>query len=205
MSDFEYIFKYIIIGDSSVGKSSLISSLMNGYFKKEYTTTIGVDFASKMIVVGDNLVKIQIWDTAGQEAFKSITKSYYRGAIGCLIVFDITSIKSFENVKIWLNDVNHSSRSDKRQIMIVGNKKDMKKYRAVSKQEIDNLLSTLENIKYFETSAYDIESVDKCFEILTLDVINNLEEGKIDTFGYGVKKIPVEHSTTKYHKYTYCC
>ena len=164
MSDFEYIFKYIIIGDSSVGKSSLISSLMNGSFKKEYTTTIGVDFASKMIVVGDNLVKIQIWDTAGQEAFKSITKSYYRGAIGCLIVFDITSIKSFENVKTWLFDVNHSNRSDKRQIMIIGNKKDLEKYRAVSKQEIDNLLSTLENVKYFETSAYDIESVDKLID-----------------------------------------
>jgi len=205
MSDFEYIFKYIIIGDSSVGKSSLISSLMNGSFKKEYTTTIGVDFASKMIVVGDNLVKIQIWDTAGQEAFKSITKSYYRGAIGCLIVFDITSIKSFENVKTWLFDVNHSNRSDKRQIMIIGNKKDLEKYRAVSKQEIDNLLSTLENVKYFETSAYDIESVDKCFEILTLDVINNLEEEKIDTFGYGAKKIIVEPPVNQYHKYTYCC
>ena len=205
MSDFEYIFKYIIIGDSSVGKSSLISSLMNGSFKKEYTTTIGVDFASKMIVVGDNLVKIQIWDTAGQEAFKSITKSYYRGAIGCLIVFDITSIKSFENVKTWLFDVNHSNRSDKRQIMIIGNKKDLEKYRAVSKQEIDNLLSTLENVKYFETSAYDIESVDKCFEILTLDVINNLEEEKIDTFGYGAKKIIVESPVNQYHKYTYCC
>lgn len=205
MSDFEYIFKYIIIGDSSVGKSSLISSLMNGSFKKEYTTTIGVDFASKMIVIGDNLVKIQIWDTAGQEAFKSITKSYYRGAIGCLIVFDITSIKSFENVKTWLFDVNHSNRSDKRQIMIIGNKKDLEKYRAVSKQEIDNLLSTLENVKYFETSAYDIESVDKCFEILTLDVINNLEEDKIDTFGYGAKKIIVEPPVNQYHKYTYCC
>jgi small GTP-binding protein len=204
MSDYEYIFKYIIIGDSSVGKTSLISSLMNGSFKKEYTTTIGVDFASKMLKLDDHIVKIQIWDTAGQEAFRSITKCYYRGAIGCIIVFDITSIKSFENVKSWLNDVNHSDRSDKRQIMIVGNKKDLEKYRAVSKEEINDLISSLENVKYFETSAYDIESVDKCFEILTRNVMNILDISKIDTFGYGAKKILIEPKQT-YYKYSYCC
>jgi small GTP-binding protein len=204
MSDYEYIFKYIIIGDSSVGKTSLISSLMNGSFKKEYTTTIGVDFASKMLKLDDHIVKIQIWDTAGQEAFRSITKCYYRGAIGCIIVFDITSIKSFENVKSWLNDVNHSDRSDKRQIMIVGNKKDLEKYRAVSKEEINDLISSLENVKYFETSAYDIESVDKCFEILTRNVMNILDISKIDTFGYGAKKILIEPEKT-YYKYSYCC
>jgi len=204
MSDYEYIFKYIIIGDSSVGKTSLISSLMNGSFKKEYTTTIGVDFASKMLKLDDHIVKIQIWDTAGQEAFRSITKCYYRGAIGCIIVFDITSIKSFENVKSWLNDVNHSDRSDKRQIMIVGNKKDLEKYRAVSKEEINHLISSLENVKYFETSAYDIQSVDKCFEILTRDVMNILDITKIDTFGYGAKKILIEPEQT-YYKYPYCC
>jgi small GTP-binding protein len=204
MSDYEYIFKYIIIGDSSVGKTSLISSLMNGSFKKEYTTTIGVDFASKMLKLDDHIVKIQIWDTAGQEAFRSITKCYYRGAIGCIIVFDITSIKSFENVKSWLNDVNHSDRSDKRQIMIVGNKKDLEKYRAVSKEEINDLISSLENVKYFETSAYDIESVDKCFEILTRNVMNILDISKIDTFGYGAKKILIEPEQ-RYYKYSYCC
>lgn len=204
MSDYEYIFKYIIIGDSSVGKTSLISSLMNGSFKKEYTTTIGVDFASKMLKLDDHIVKIQIWDTAGQEAFRSITKCYYRGAIGCIIVFDITSVKSFENVKTWLNDVNHSDRSDKRQIMIVGNKKDLEKYRAVSKEEINDLISSLENVKYFETSACDIESVDKCFEILTRDVMNILDINKVDTFGYGAKKILIEPQQT-YYKYSYCC
>ena len=204
MSDYEYIFKYIIIGDSSVGKTSLISTLMNGSFKKEYTTTIGVDFASKMLKLDDHTIKIQIWDTAGQEAFRSITKCYYRGAIGCIIVFDITSVKSFENVKTWLNDVNHSDRSDKRQIMIVGNKKDLEKYRAVSKEEINDLISSLENVKYFETSAYDIESVDKCFEILTRDVMNILDINKVDTFGYGAKKILIEPQQT-YYKYSYCC
>jgi len=202
MSDYEYIFKYIIIGDSSVGKTSLISSLMNASFKKEYTTTIGVDFASKILKLDDRIVKIQIWDTAGQEAFKSITKCYYRGAIGCVIVFDITNVKSFENVKSWLNDVNHSDRSDKRQIMIVGNKKDLEKYRAVSKKEINDLISSLENVKYFETSAYDITSVDNCFEILTRDVMNDLDINKIDIFGYGAKKILIEPEQSQS---TYCC
>ena len=202
MSDYEYIFKYIIIGDSSVGKSSLISSLITGSFKKEYATTIGVDFATKMLEVDNTMVKIQIWDTAGQEAFKSITKCYYRGAIGCIIVFDITSIKSFQNVLAWFNDINYSDREDKRQIILVGNKKDLNKYRAVSKDEINILINTIGNVKYVETSSYDIESVDNCFKTLTRDVINMLDINKLDTFGYGAKKVLTNN---QYHKENYCC
>ena len=104
MSSYSYLFKYIVIGDTSVGKSCLLLQFLEKKFKFDHDTTIGVEFGSKIINVRDKQIKLQIWDTAGQETFKSITRSYYRGSIGVVLVYDITNRDSFNNVSKWLDE-----------------------------------------------------------------------------------------------------
>ena len=202
--DFQYVFKYIIVGDSNVGKTSIISSLIFNTFKSEYSTTIGVDFSTKMLEVDDMIVKLQLWDTAGQESFRSITKCYYRGAIGAIVVFDLTNKHSFDNVVYWFNDIINSDREEKTQILLIGNKNDLEQ--KVSNKDIENLLKEYENIQYIETNSYDNDKIKECFKVLTRQVIKNLDKSRLDTFGYGAKKIKLEYSETqnKYSKYS-CC
>lgn len=102
--NFEYLFKYIIIGDSGVGKSCILQRFIEDTFNPNLENTIGVEFGAKMVTIKDTNIKLQIWDTAGQEAFQSITRSYYRSAAGALLVYDITSTESFENVAKWLEE-----------------------------------------------------------------------------------------------------
>lgn len=105
MNNYDYMFKLILIGDSSVGKSCLLTRLTEDFFKSESDPTIGVEFGTKVLKSSSGLnVRIQVWDTAGQENFRSITQSYYRGAIGAFIVFDLTQRKSYENVGKWIKD-----------------------------------------------------------------------------------------------------
>lgn len=99
---YSYLFKYIIIGDTGVGKSCLLLQFIDSKFKDKFEVTIGVEFGARMITVDDKNIKLQIWDTAGQEAFKSITRSYYRSAAGGLLVYDITKLDSFNNLQNWV-------------------------------------------------------------------------------------------------------
>lgn len=122
--NFEYIFKYIVIGDSNVGKSCIVLRFIEGIFRKDQENTIGVEFGTKEIKIDGKIVKLQIWDTAGQEAFKSITRSYYRGAAGALLVYDVTSQSSFENIKNWLYEAQNNG-NDEMVICLVGNKIDL--------------------------------------------------------------------------------
>ena len=124
MSTYSYLFKYIVIGDTSVGKSCILLQFLEKKFKFDHDTTIGVEFGSKIIPVKDKQIKLQIWDTAGQETFKSITRSYYRGSIGVVLVYDITNRDSFNNVARWLDETK-SYANDKVTIMLVGNKTDL--------------------------------------------------------------------------------
>ena len=124
MSSYSYLLKYIVIGDTSVGKSCILLQFLEKKFKFDHDTTIGVEFGSKVISVNDKQVKLQIWDTAGQETFKSITRSYYRGSIGVVLVYDITNRDSFSNISKWLDETK-SYANDKVVIMLVGNKTDL--------------------------------------------------------------------------------
>jgi Ras-related protein Rab-2A len=119
-----YLFKYIIIGDTSVGKSCLLLKFMDGTFRQKHEITIGVEFGSKILKVGGKSVKLQVWDTAGQESFKSITRGYYRSAAAALLVYDVTSEKSFRSVERWLEDLKQHSSSNI-EIILVGNKSDL--------------------------------------------------------------------------------
>ncbi|KAI9142014.1 ras family-domain-containing protein [Paraphysoderma sedebokerense] len=130
-----YIFKIVIIGDTSVGKSSLLRSYISGEFDEKQTHTIGVEFASRVIDVEGEDVKLQLWDTAGQERFKAMTKSYYRGAAGCILVYDITRRETFLNIRNWVQEFRNHSGSPDAVMMVVGNKCDVVEARQVQFEE----------------------------------------------------------------------
>ena len=121
---YSYLFKYIIIGDPTVGKSCLLLQFLEGKFKLDSETTIGVEFGSKIIDLDDKKIKLQIWDTAGQEVFKSITRSYYRGSIAAILVYDITNRQSFNNLNKWMEETKTYS-NEKLTILLIGNKSDL--------------------------------------------------------------------------------
>ena len=129
--EYDYLFKVVLIGDSGVGKSNLLSRFTRNEFNLESKSTIGVEFATRSIQVDSKTVKAQIWDTAGQERYRAITSAYYRGAVGALLVYDISKQVTFENVERWLNELRDHADSNI-VIMLVGNKSDLRHLRAVS-------------------------------------------------------------------------
>jgi small GTP-binding protein len=150
----EQLFKLVIIGDASTGKSSLLRRYCDNEFIDKYTCTIGVDFQIKILKMPDqSIVKLQIWDTAGQERFKVMTKSYYRSAKGCLIVYDITRRETFENVKAWAEQFAQSnSQQSKQSVLILGNKKDLEDKRQVQLEEGEQLAKEI-GCHFHEVSA----------------------------------------------------
>lgn len=132
--DFDLIFKVIIIGDSGVGKTNLLSRYTKNFFSFDTKSTVGVEFGAKKVQVNGYNVKTQIWDTAGQERYRSITKTYYQGAKGALLVYDVSKRDTFENINRWINELRMNG--DKNLIVIiVGNKSDLTEEREVSTQE----------------------------------------------------------------------
>ena len=126
---YAYLFKYIIIGDTGVGKSCLLLQFTDKRFQQVHDLTIGVEFGARMITIDNKQIKLQIWDTAGQESFRSITRSYYRGAAGALLVYDITRRETFNHLTSWLDDARQHSNSNMT-IMLIGNKSDLEHRRA---------------------------------------------------------------------------
>jgi len=130
---YAYLFKYIIIGDTGVGKSCLLLQFTDKRFQPVHDLTIGVEFGARMITIDGKQIKLQIWDTAGQESFRSITRSYYRGAAGALLVYDITRRDTFSHLTTWLEDARQHSSSNM-VIMLIGNKSDLEARREVKKR-----------------------------------------------------------------------
>eukprot|EP01103_Thecamoeba_quadrilineata_P008733 TRINITY_DN18463_c0_g1_i1.p1 TRINITY_DN18463_c0_g1~~TRINITY_DN18463_c0_g1_i1.p1 ORF type:complete len:212 (-),score=49.24 TRINITY_DN18463_c0_g1_i1:111-746(-) len=157
---YSYLFKYIIIGDSGVGKSCLLLQFVDKRFQQGHDLTIGVEFGARMITIENKKIKLQIWDTAGQESFRSITRSYYRGAAGALLVYDITRRETFTHLTSWLEDARqHSSEMT---IMLIGNKSDLDKKRAVSYDEGLNFAKQ-NGLIFLETSAKTADNVEEAF------------------------------------------
>ncbi|ESL05948.1 hypothetical protein TRSC58_06386 [Trypanosoma rangeli SC58] len=158
---YQQLIKLILVGDSGTGKSSLLHRFVEDDFSEQQAQTIGVEFGSKIVQLAGRKVKLQIWDTAGQERYKSVTRSYYRSAIGCLIVYDITQRSTYESVPQWLNDVRHLAGKDV-VVMLIGNKSDLSDCRKVQHNEAS--LYALENgLLHFETSAASGEFVSEAF------------------------------------------
>lgn len=165
---YDYLFKIVLIGDSGVGKSNLLSRFTRNEFCLESKSTIGVEFATRTLQVEGKTVKAQIWDTAGQERYRAITSAYYRGAVGALLIYDITKAQSFENVQRWLRELRDHADSNI-VIMLAGNKADLTHHRAV--QEADGRkLAEQENLVFLETSALEAYNVEKAFQMILLDI-----------------------------------
>jgi Ras-related protein Rab-1A len=167
-SEFD-LFKLLLIGDSGVGKSSLLHRFADDEYKEDYISTIGVDFKFKTVEGADGKqVKLQIWDTAGQERFRTITSSYYRGAHGIVIVYDITDSESFANVKQWLHEINRYA-SENVNKLLVGNKCDLESERQVSPEQGKELAESL-GLTFVETSAKSNSNVDQVFHKMAADI-----------------------------------
>ena len=160
-SDYQYIFKLILIGNSGVGKSSIIQRYMKNTFEESYKCTIGVDFLMKTLNLKGKTVKLQLWDTAGQEKYKSMVASYYRGANVALVVFDITNHASFDSLPVWIENY-YKNGPEEKNIILIGNKKDMEESRQVTRQEAE-IFSETNNMMYFETSAKEGDNIEYIF------------------------------------------
>lgn len=164
--DYDYLFKVVLIGDSGVGKSNLLSRFTRNEFSLESKSTIGVEFATRSINVDGKMIKAQIWDTAGQERYRAITSAYYRGAVGALLVFDLTRHVTFENVERWLKELRDHTDSNI-VVMLVGNKSDLRHLRAVSTEDAQSFAER-EGLYFIETSALESTNVENSFkQILT--------------------------------------
>jgi Ras-related protein Rab-2A len=187
-NNFNYLFKYIIIGDPSVGKSNILMKYTQNKFTQDYQATIGVEFGAKNLELQDSIFRIQIWDTAGQENFRSITRAYYKNSVCALIVYDITNRQSFDNVQNWLEDVKNQSPETVTSILI-GNKSDLDYDRKVTYEEGNNL--ALKNgILFFETSARTGEGLDNIFKSSVEEICRKMQKGFYDlnSESCGIKK-----------------
>ena len=172
---YEFIFKIILIGNSGVGKSSILQRYIQKVFDDNYSCTIGVDFFMKSLNIGEKSIKLQLWDTAGTEKFRSITTGYYRGANAAFVVFDLTSKKSFNALNEWIqNYYKYSNPDSEKSVVLIGNKSDLIEEREITEEEINNFVKD-NNIKYFETSAKDGKNVDECFYYISEQLMKQYE------------------------------
>jgi len=178
-SNYDYLFKVVLIGDSGVGKSNLLSRFTRNEFNLESKSTIGVEFATRSIGVDGKTVKAQIWDTAGQERYRAITSAYYRGAVGALLVYDIAKHTTYVNVTRWLKELRDHADSNI-VIMLVGNKSDLKHLRAVTTEEA-KAFSTENGLSFIETSALDASNVDGAFHTILGDIFRIVSSKSLES------------------------
>ena len=173
-SGYDMIFKIVLIGDTSVGKSNILSKYLTDEFDPDSKATVGVEFGTKNFKIENNIVKVQIWDTAGQERYRSITNAYYKGAKGSLLVYDITNRKSFDNLDRWISDLKTNGDSSL-SIVLLGNKSDLENQRQISIQEGKDK-AALFNVAFMETSALNGNNIERAFDELISDVYKNHKE-----------------------------
>ncbi|KAL8161088.1 hypothetical protein V2J09_012577 [Rumex salicifolius] len=166
--DYDYLFKIVLIGDSGVGKSNILTRFTRNEFSIDSKSTIGVEFATKTMQVEGKVVKAQIWDTAGQERYRAITSAYYRGAVGCLLIYDITKMQSFDNLTRWLKELRDHADSNI-VIMVVGNKSDLRHLRSVSEEQ-GRKLAEDEELIFLETSALDATNIIRAFNTIIYEI-----------------------------------
>jgi Ras-related protein Rab-2A len=177
MNDYNYLFKLIVIGDTGVGKSCVVLQFIENKTRTTHDVTIGVEFGVRILEVKEKKIKLQIWDTAGQENFRSITRSYYRGAIGALLVYDITRRESFTHVKSWLQEVK-SNGNPHMQILLVGNKNDLESERVVSYEEGES--TAKENgLGFIEINTRNYSKVEATFKMITETILSKIESGEM--------------------------
>uniref|UniRef100_A0A3P9CJ31 Ras-related protein Rab-4 n=1 Tax=Maylandia zebra TaxID=106582 RepID=A0A3P9CJ31_9CICH len=174
----DFLFKFLVIGSAGTGKSCLLHQFIENKFKQDSNHTIGVEFGSRVVNVGGKTVKLQIWDTAGQERFRSVTRSYYRGAAGALLVYDITSRETYNALTNWLTDA-RTLASPNIVIILCGNKKDLDADREVTFLEASRFAQENE-LMFLETSALTGENVEEGFLKCARTILNKIDSGELD-------------------------
>lgn len=172
MESYDYLFKIIVVGDGRVGKTSLTFRFSTGVFRQHYLMTIGVEFAVKMVQVDNKNVKLQVWDTGGQERFSYIRPLYYRGAVGAIVCFDLTNEESFLHVPNWIGEIRKYCGLVP--IVLIGTKSDLVEERQISREKAEAYAKQL-NGKYFETSAKSGEYVVEVFQTISQEIIKENE------------------------------
>lgn len=199
---YAYLFKFLIIGDSGVGKTSILARFCDDHFNQTFISTIGIDFKIRTVMVDDVAIKLQIWDTAGQERFKSITTAYYRGAMGIFLVYDVTNSKSFDNIKSWIKNI-RDNNTEAIALTMIGNKADL-----VNKRTIPYITAKKfadENgLDFYETSAKNSDNVNEAF----INMARKIKDQKSFTIESGnnrsKKKLVVADDNKKTNK-NKCC
>ena len=171
---YDMIFKIVLIGNTSVGKTNILSKYLTDQFDPDSKATVGVEFGTKNFKIENNIVKVQIWDTAGQERYRSITNAYYKGAKGSLLVYDITNKKSFDDLDKWILDLK-TNGDDNLSLILLGNKSDLEDKRVISTEEGKNK-AEFYKCSFFETSALNGNNIEKAFSELIMDVYKNNHE-----------------------------
>ncbi|MFX0141736.1 MAG: GTP-binding protein [Candidatus Hodarchaeota archaeon] len=182
---YDFLFKCIVIGDGGVGKTALAVRFAKGYFTEDYKVTIGIDFHLRNVTVetaeGPKKARLQIWDTAGQERFDAMRPTYYHGAFGALVVFDLTSNISFTHLQKWIKEVKRHVKKDI-PVILIGNKNDLIDQKAVSQEQIEEFTKKF-GLRYMETSAKTGAGVTdvngpNCFDVLASLMVEH-EQKKI--------------------------
>ena len=166
----EYNLKFLSLGETGVGKTSIISMYAENSFFANQEATIGIDFKTKNLKYKNKQFKILIWDTAGQERFRKITNQYYNSADGIFLVYDVTQNETFEQISYWINEMNNKIDKNKIGIILVGNKIDLNEKRQVSIEQAQKIAECF-NIPYIETSASKGENIDECFNLLIEEIL----------------------------------
>nr|XP_033779469.1 ras-related protein Rab-13 [Geotrypetes seraphini] len=166
---YDHLFKVLLIGDSGVGKTCLIIRFAEDNFNSTYISTIGIDFKIRTVDIEGKKIKLQVWDTAGQERFKTITTAYYRGAMGIILVYDITDEKSYENIQNWMKSIKENASAGVERLLL-GNKCDIENKRKVPMERAEKLAKEY-GIRFFETSAKSSVNVEEAFNALARDIL----------------------------------
>ncbi|RMJ21050.1 GTP-binding protein [Aspergillus sp. HF37] len=179
--NYDFLIKLLLIGDSGVGKSCCLLRFSEDSFTPSFITTIGIDFKIRTIELDGKRVKLQIWDTAGQERFRTITTAYYRGAMGILLVYDVTDERSFHNISTWFSNVEQHASEGVHKILI-GNKCDWEEKRAVSTEQGQQLANEL-RIPFLEVSAKNNTNIEKAFYNLATEIKKGMDVSKTEPAG----------------------
>ena len=193
--NYDLIFKLVLIGDSGVGKTNILTRYTKNEFSLATQATVGVEFGSKIIKKNDKLIKLQIWDTAGQERYKSITSAYYKGSKGAFVVYDISRKPTFENVDKWIGELK-TNASEEVLIMLVGNKSDLEDKREV---QIDEVKKKAEQYKiaFCETSALEGKNIEQAFDSLIDEIAKKVEKEKLSEVKVIKESIPITLDTNE--------
>lgn len=176
--EYDFLFKVVLVGDSGVGKSNILSRFTRNEFNLQSKATIGVEFATRSINVEGKTLKAQIWDTAGQERYRAITSAYYRGAVGALLVYDITKGESFNNLERWLKELRDHA-DDRIVVLVVGNKCDLRHLREISEEE-GKVFAENNSVATVETSALDATNIDTAFQLLLTGIYEGMKARQVE-------------------------